>query len=252
MCTPAFVPNAVPFDSPDPGASIDTEFELFSCLNQKLCVTKILENLGFDRGEGCGTIEQSDKVIAQTIEVLNTKLLDLYSIRLAASGGVSPDGFLSTTGVLNCDKVTFTKMRLTSDMIAVFVKWLYWKQRQKNSRRHLIFERCILLYDIVSWLKEVFLAATGPVNYVVSFVQCMDYIPSLISDMEFSLENKETGERMTMLKFREKTNRKIIFRFWRRIPVESDNQKNVDAEHLSMLSGKCAPNGSFDKDFYEF
>ncbi|KAI1709007.1 hypothetical protein Ddc_14093 [Ditylenchus destructor] len=196
------------------------------------------------------TIQQSEK-ITQTIEVLNTNLLDLYSIRIAFSS-VYQERLLSTTGVLNCDKVTFTKMCLRDNMTVTFAKWLHSKQGQKNSRRHLIFERYNLRYDIVLWLKEAFLTATSPVNYVVSFVQCMDYIPNLINDMEFCLENKETGERLTMFKFPGEENRKTTFRIWRRIPIEDDNQKNVDAEHLSMLSGECAANDSFDKDFYDF
>ncbi|KAI1709009.1 hypothetical protein Ddc_14095 [Ditylenchus destructor] len=199
------------------------------------------------------SIEQSEKLITQTIKVLNTSLslLDLNSIRLAG-GGISLHRFLPTKGVLNCDKLIFTNTRLTSDMTVAFTKWLHWKQGQKNSRRHLIFERCDLLYDRdfiygnVSCLKEAFLTATSPVNYVIT------YNDVLISEMEFCLENKETGERFTMLKFPVEEYGKTVFRIWRRIPIEDDNQKNLDAEHLSMLAGECVANDSFDKDFYNF
>ncbi|KAI1709005.1 hypothetical protein Ddc_14091 [Ditylenchus destructor] len=203
-----------------------------------------------------GTIKQSEKVTTQTIEVLNTSLLDLYSIRIAGGGvdgcwrripgggwrripdgGVYLDRFLPTKGVLNCDKLIITKMGLLSDMTVAFAKWLHWKQERKNSRRHLIFEHCILPDNLVSWLKEAFLTATSPVNYVISFVQC----EILISDMEFNMENKETGEQLTILKFSEEGYTKTTFQIWRRIPVEDDNQKNLDAEHLSMLSANVLP-----------
>ncbi|KAI1709010.1 CBR-LIN-24 protein [Ditylenchus destructor] len=141
------------------------------------------------------SIEQSQKIITQTIEVLNTSLLDLYSIRFA-DGGV--DRFLSTTGVLNCDKVTFTRMRLTNDMTATFAKWIQWKQGQNNYRRHLIFERCDLRYDIFLWLKEEFLTATSTANYVVSFVaykRCTKISSGLLNGKNLCLENGGTGFR---------------------------------------------------------
>ncbi|KAI1703954.1 hypothetical protein DdX_14569 [Ditylenchus destructor] len=198
------------------------------------------------------TIVYSEMVTTQTLQVLNNNLLDLYSIRFACSG-FSPDRFLPTTGVLNCDKVTFFcyKMSLTSDMKVALAKWLHWKQGHKNSRRHLILE-CHVSYDIFTWLKKEFVIATNPTNFVISFVQCMDYIPSLIRDMQFCLENKETGERLTMFKYPGEENRKMTFRMWRRIPVEDDNQKNLDAEQLRMLSGQCEANENFDRDFYDF
>ncbi|KAI1706477.1 hypothetical protein DdX_12937 [Ditylenchus destructor] len=166
-----------------------------------------------------------------------------------------PNLFLQTKGMLKCKRLElhwYNKFVSFADTQKALLNWL----RTDSELRHLIlvhYPRQIIL-GIMQQVKEEFgYNITMPLNFVVTFSESTeDRHCSEGEDLEFTLDDKPTGQRLSLFKHHEVVGQisDRAYRLWHR---RVDNETS-DASVLSCLQNQIesGPVAEFDSEFYSF
>ncbi|KAI1701236.1 hypothetical protein DdX_16195 [Ditylenchus destructor] len=164
---------------------------------------------------------------------------------------MEPQKVAKTMGVLNCDRLElqfYSEQICNSDTSKALMTWLNHKEGHPKARRHLLLKNYprVGIMETIEELKRSFQAATQPVNYVVTFIECRESADKCIEkNMDFDLENSLTGEQLSFFDHYPAVGRGL--RLWRRLVTDKDDA------FFALLAGECGcviPEG-FDHDFYD-